>query len=123
MFRSSDRTQVASNGEVCLDDDDDDPEAILAIIRHIYGFPYDCSYDAGPPPLAILTDLMFHINVFAAADKYDVPSLRMIVVEKFAQLMTHKWSASREEFCAAVQRLCGPEAVMFADNSLQAFAA
>jgi len=91
------------------------------MVRHIYDFPYDCSYDAGPLLLTAVMDLMFHINVFAAADKYDVPSRRVLVVEKFAQLMTHKWSASRQEFCAAVQRLCGPEAVMFADKSLQKF--
>ncbi|KAH0360350.1 hypothetical protein KCU65_g9457, partial [Aureobasidium melanogenum] len=115
---------VASSKEICLDDEDDDPEAILAVIRHIYGFPYDYLYESGPPFTFVITDLMFHINVFTAADKYDVPSLRVLVVENFVQLMDLKWSADPKEFCTAVQRLCGPNATAFAaDRSLQASAA
>ena len=41
------KIQVASSGEICLDDEDDDPKAILAMVRHIYGFPYDYSYGIG----------------------------------------------------------------------------
>ncbi|KAI4743222.1 hypothetical protein E4T50_06419 [Aureobasidium sp. EXF-12298] len=115
---------VASSKEICLDDEDDDPEAILAMIRHVYGFPYDYLYESGPPFAVVITDLMFHINVFTAADKYDVPSLRLLVVEKFVQLMDLKWSADQKEFCTAIQRLCGPKATAFAaDRSLQACAA
>ncbi|CAD0092139.1 unnamed protein product [Aureobasidium vineae] len=102
---------------------EDDLEAILAMMRHVYGFPYDHLYESGPPFAAVITDLIFHINVFMAADKYDIPSLRLLVVDKFAELMDLKWFANQHEFCTAMQRLCGPDAVAFADRSLQASAA
>jgi hypothetical protein len=87
------------------------------MIRHIY--------DAGQTVYlsSPITDLMFHVNVFAAADKYDVPSLRLLVINKFTQLLNQRWSTSQQEFCTIVQRLCGPGAAVFADTSLQETAA
>lgn len=89
------------------------------MICHIYDLLYDQYLYPAPP----ITDLMFHVNVFATADKYDVPSLRALVVLKFTQLMNQKWSVSQVEFCTVIQRLCGPDAASFADRSLQASAA
>jgi hypothetical protein len=43
-----------------------------------------------------ITELMCHVNIFAAADKYDVPSLRVLVVNKFTVLMGQKWSSSQQ---------------------------
>ncbi|KAG9652277.1 hypothetical protein KCU64_g8417, partial [Aureobasidium melanogenum] len=110
---------VASSDEICLDDEDDDPKAIRAMIRHIY----DLFYEQDLFTSQFILDLMFHVNVFAAADKYDVPSLRAVVVHKFPQLMNQRWSTSQTEFCKVIQRLCGPNAANFADESLQASAA
>jgi hypothetical protein len=70
-----------------------------------------------------ITELMCHVNIFAAADKYDVPSLRVLVVNKFTVLMGQKWSSSQQEFCTAIQHLCGPNAASYADSSLQKAAA
>ncbi|THW16014.1 hypothetical protein D6D25_07140 [Aureobasidium pullulans] len=58
-----------------------------------------------------------------AADKYDVPSLRALVVDKIPGLMKQTWLTNQEEFCKAIRRLCAPDAVVFADKSLQASAA
>lgn len=115
--------QVASSGEICLDDEDDNPKAILAMVRHIYGFPYDNLYGSGLPLPPLIKDLMFHVNVFAAADKYDVPSLRALVIHKFTPLMEQRYSSSQKELCTVIQRLCGPAAANFADTSLQKSAA
>jgi hypothetical protein len=105
--------QVATSGEICLDDEDDDPNAIHAMIQHICDSEQTI-YLSSPIP-----DLMFHVNVFAAADKYDVPSLRVLVVSKFVQLMNRRWSNSQQEFCTVVRHLYGPTAPNFADTSLQ----
>jgi hypothetical protein len=86
------------------------------MIQHIYD-PHGTSYLSSP-----VTDLMHHVNVFAAADKYDVPSLRIPVVSRFAQLLLQKW-VDKQEFCTIIQHLCGPNAVSFADTSLQRSAA
>jgi hypothetical protein len=83
------------------------------MIRHTYD-PSQTVYPSSP-----ITHLMFHVNVFAAADKYDVPSLRVLVVNKFTQLMKQRYSTSQQEFCTTIQHLCGPAAASFADTSLQ----
>ncbi|KAI4849147.1 hypothetical protein E4T44_03528 [Aureobasidium sp. EXF-8845] len=108
---------VATSGEICLDDEDDDPKAIRAMIQHIYDSDQTI-YLSSP-----ITELMYHVNVFAAADKYDVPSLRVLVVSRFTQLMEQKWSTNQQEFCTVIQCLCGLNAVRLADTSLQKAAA
>lgn len=76
--------QVASSGTISLGDDDD-PKAIHAMVRHLYDLPYDQASVLFAKSTS--ADLMFHINVFEVADKYDVPSLRVLSVGKFAWLM------------------------------------
>ncbi|THY73878.1 hypothetical protein D6C86_04965 [Aureobasidium pullulans] len=111
---------VASSGTISLGDDDD-PKAIHAMIRHLYDLPYDQASVLFANSASV--DLMFHINVFEVADKYDVPSLRVLAVGRFAWLMESIWSSKKEKVCEAIQRLCAPNAVSFADRSLQASAA
>lgn len=93
------------------------------MVRHIYDLPYDQVLASGTKFTTIITDLTFHINVFEAADKYDVPSLRVLVVSRFSYLMRQSWQSEIEDFCSAINRLCGPPAVHLADISLQAAAA
>lgn len=66
-------------------------------------------------------DLLFHIAVFTAADKYDIPSLRPLVVKKFEDLMEINWES--ENFATSIQKLTGPSAGHLADNNLRAAAA
>jgi hypothetical protein len=87
------------------------------MIQHIYD--PDKPLDLSSP----FSDMMFYVNVFAAADKYDVPLLRVLVVDRFTESMGLKLKISQQEFCTVIQRLCGPTAVSFADASLQKTAA
>jgi hypothetical protein len=128
--------QVSSSNEVDLGDDED-PESIRAMIRHIYDLAYDqmlqddtaedSSNDELPfPSLSTNTDstnedLLFHIGVFTAADKYDVASLRPLVVRKLEGLMETNWES--ESFATSIKKLTGPSAGHVADNSLQIVAA
>ena len=57
--------------------------------------------------------------MFAAADSYDVPSLRALVVKKFTGIMQETWSTKNAEFCQAMQQLCGPIAPRCADTKPQ----
>lgn len=99
------------------------------MIRHIYDLPYDQMLeqttvnDKDDDSAAYSTneDLLFHIAVFTAADKYDIASLRPLVVRKFESLMETNWEG--ESFAASIQRLVGPSAGHLADNTLQAAAA
>lgn len=120
----TDAGQVATSNEVNLGDDED-PEAIRAMIRHMYDLPYDQMLEdntAGDSAAySTNEDLLFHIGVFTAADKYDVTSLRPLVVKKFESLMETNWES--ESFANSIQRLTGPSAGHLADNTLQAAAA
>ncbi|KAI4723122.1 hypothetical protein E4T48_00672 [Aureobasidium sp. EXF-10727] len=115
---------VASSKEIDLGDDED-PEAIRAMIRHIYDLPYDqmLEENTGDDTAAYSTneDLMFHIGVFTAADKYDVRSLRPLVVKKFENLMETNWES--ETFAISIVKLTGPSADHLADHTLTAAAA
>lgn len=95
------------------------------MIRYMYDFRYDEDFgeemESDTHPFLDTSSLNAHLDVFIVADKYDVPSLRHKVVPKFAGLMEISWNT--EDFVASMQRLCGPDAVQLADNSLQAVAA
>lgn len=95
------------------------------MIRHIYDLPYDKMLEGNTADdtasYSTNEDLIFHIGVFTAADKYDVASLRPLVVKKFEDLMETTWES--EQFATAVQKLTGPSAGHLADNTLQTAAA
>ncbi|KAG9522879.1 hypothetical protein KCU89_g6531, partial [Aureobasidium melanogenum] len=125
FFRAfSSQFPVASSNEVDLGDDED-AEAIRAMIRHMYDLPYDKMLQEntvdGSAVYSTNKDLLFHIAVFTAADKYDVASLRPLVVKKFKDLM-EIWQSS-PKFATSIQKLMGPSAGHLADDTLQAAAA
>ncbi|KAG9697413.1 hypothetical protein KCU95_g3711, partial [Aureobasidium melanogenum] len=125
FFRAfSSHFPVASSNEVDLGDDEN-PEAIRAMIRHIYDLAYDKMIEENTvddsAAYSTNEDLLFHIAVFTAADKYDVASLRPLVVKKFIDLMETSWES--EGFATSIQKLTGPSAGHLADNTLQAAAA
>jgi hypothetical protein len=77
------------------------------MIQHIYDSNYNTHLSS--------QELIYYVKVFAAADKYDVSSLRVLVVSKFTVLMGQKWSSSQQEFCTVIKHLCGPNAIGYAD--------
>jgi hypothetical protein len=103
--------QVATSHNIDLGDDDD-TEAVHAMIRRIYDIPY-----ARKNVEISDEDLVFCMNVFIIADKYDVPSLREKVVPGFMAEIQSAWYS--KEFVECVQKLCGPDAIHLADSALQ----
>lgn len=81
------------------------------MIRHMYNLPYDVHdlLSSGP--------LLFFMNVFIVADKYDIPSLREKIVPEFVLRLQLYWQT--EDFVECVQKLCGPQAIHLADSALQ----
>ncbi|KAH0288794.1 hypothetical protein KCU62_g4947, partial [Aureobasidium sp. EXF-3399] len=137
----SSQFSVAWSNEVDLGDDED-LEAIRAMFRHMYDLPYvqmleentvddtlaDDTDDGLPFCRRLFTDtdstnedLLFHIGIFTAADKYDVATLRPLVVKKFKALMETNWES--ESFATSIQKFTGPSAGHLADNTLQTAAA
>lgn len=91
------------------------------MIRHIYGLSYDNEEKQSKDstvPYSVNGDLLFHISVFIAADKYDVALLRPHVVKRFRDLMQTNWKG--DQFISSIQMLCGQSAGHLADRSLQA---
>lgn len=70
-----------------LEDEDDDPEAIGAMLRFMYGL----EYDSNP---AHASTLLFHSQVYRVAAKYQVWRLKKDVMEKFeTKARTSAWEA------------------------------
>ncbi|KAI5250691.1 hypothetical protein E4T42_04828 [Aureobasidium subglaciale] len=113
---------VASSDKICLGADKN-PETITAMIRHIYDLRYDDQRSSKLPMGPHNGDIMFHIDAFEAADKYDVPSLRVIAVQTIASQMEARWRIWPENIFLTVERVCGPGAASFADDSLQSVVA
>ncbi|KAI4765841.1 hypothetical protein E4T52_02818 [Aureobasidium sp. EXF-3400] len=105
---------VAISEDVDLGDDDD-AKAVHAMIRHVYDLPYA---QAVTESYTSHEDLVFCMNVFIVADKYDVASLRQQIVPDFLRLLQKTWKIA--EFVECVQKLCGPDAIQLADPTLQA---
>lgn len=103
---------MATSTEINLGDEDD-ALAITAMLRHIYELPYDQIIDQDPDVKN--ENLIFHVNTFVAADKYDVPTLRTAVVETFKALMETSWES--EEFAQAIKSVWRHGSP--ADHSLQ----
>ncbi|KAG9676938.1 hypothetical protein KCU99_g2159, partial [Aureobasidium melanogenum] len=104
---------VATSKEVDLGDDDD-PEAIQAMLRYIYDMPYAHQVTDHS---SFEEDLVFCLNVFIVADKYDVTGLRRKVVPDFRLHLERTWRS--ETFVACMKKLYGPESIHMADPSLQ----
>ncbi|KAH0361368.1 hypothetical protein KCU65_g8744, partial [Aureobasidium melanogenum] len=105
---------VATSEEVDLGDDDDF-EAVHAMMRYIYDLPY--AQQATDTSGSSEESLIFCLNVFIVADKYDVIGLRQKVVPDFRVLLQRTWRS--EEFLSCVKKLYGPDALRLADRSLQ----
>lgn len=107
--------------------DNEDATVMRAMIRHLYYLPYDqmidekqevnkgIAHEKGKSHLSM--DLMFHVNVFKIADKYESPSLRVLVVENFIPLVKASWETP--EFVSSVKAIWSPTSSSPADRSLQ----
>ncbi|KAH0003523.1 hypothetical protein KCU78_g13861, partial [Aureobasidium melanogenum] len=105
---------VATSEEVDLGDDDD-PEAVHAMMRYIYDLPY--AQQVTDTPGSSEESLIFCLNVYIVADKYDVIGLRQKIVPDFRVFLQRTWRS--EEFIGCVKKLYGPDTINLADTSLQ----
>ncbi|THX67767.1 hypothetical protein D6D04_10753 [Aureobasidium pullulans] len=95
--------------------DDDNPEAIWAMLRHMYHFEYAFGADLN-------TDnaLDYHIDVYEIADKYDCPSLRGKAIQMFINCMRPLMSnSSIGKTVPIIRRICGPAASHPANSEIR----
>jgi hypothetical protein len=108
-----------AKGPVFPLDDDDDPEIVDAMLRHMYNLPYS------QQKVDYESDMFkYHIDVFMLADKYDCPSLRKAAVSKFRRIADEfdsHWQFEEDPamLINAIATICGPDAQQTADRSLR----
>lgn len=89
------------------------------MLNHFYNDDYNNHIGQNNP---IRDHSILHLEIFLLADMYDAPSLREAAKQRFIKGMTNaaKWhSPIHDEQIEVFQRVVGPEAVQFADVSLQ----
>ncbi|THW29038.1 hypothetical protein D6D23_01414 [Aureobasidium pullulans] len=95
--------------------DDDSPEAIWAMFRHMYNFEYTFGKDLNGE-----NALDYHINVYEIADKYDCPSLRQKAVQGFSNCMrTFLIDSEIGETVPIIRRICGSAASHPANSEIR----
>jgi len=76
---------------------DDHPDAVQAMLRHFYTFDYsdNSSGDGDDPPKATDNNVstpLFHVRVYAVAEKYLLEHLRTHAASKFAAAAKYTWA-------------------------------
>ncbi|KAK5679749.1 hypothetical protein LTS10_007697 [Elasticomyces elasticus] len=80
-------SQEAQTGVITLKEDD--PSAVAAMLDYVYNFDYpdDANHDNTEP----ISPILFNLQVYVLADKYDIPYLGRIAESKFCQRATEDW--------------------------------
>ncbi|THW61736.1 hypothetical protein D6D20_04807 [Aureobasidium pullulans] len=95
--------------------DDDSPEAIWAMFRHMYNFEYTFGKELNGE-----NALDYHIDVYEIADKYDCPSLRQKAVQGFSNCMrTFLTESEIGETVPIIRRICGSAASHPANSEIR----
>ncbi|GAB7356779.1 hypothetical protein MBLNU459_g7673t2 [Dothideomycetes sp. NU459] len=112
-FRTAFNGNLKTSSNQVIDlGDGQNAKAVRGMIRHCYNLAYDETIDdtivdnkdnilGEGGGKSTIKDLIFHIDTFVLANKYDVPSLRILVIEKLEKRMLISWK--NPEFADAVK--------------------
>ncbi|KAK5113000.1 hypothetical protein LTR85_011022 [Meristemomyces frigidus] len=89
----SGRFKEAQESKINLDDDN--PDAVDALLKYLYHFDYNT--DSGTAPLVL------EIRIFAIADKYFIEPLKKLAAERFTERCKSEWNTA--VFAEAVSEL------------------
>ncbi|THY30498.1 hypothetical protein D6D00_02935 [Aureobasidium pullulans] len=110
--------QVAKSAVFNLGEDDI-PEHVEEMLKYMYGLPHE---PVIPSQIALLKR---HISMYMLVDKYDCPSMRIVILKTIKELLESSWEFSitpklPEAMAATIATVCGPEAPQLADPGLRA---
>lgn len=76
--------------------EEDDVLIIEAMLHFMYHFDYDDDYDGYSSPIdhGPYLPMMFNVNMYTIADKYDIPSLKVAAKKKFGSAVKFYWRRS-----------------------------
>ncbi|KAK4901663.1 hypothetical protein LTR27_001435 [Elasticomyces elasticus] len=77
----------AETGVITLKEDD--PSAVAAMLDYVYNFDYPD--DANHDNTESISPILFNLQVYVLADKYDIPHLGRIAESKFCQRANEDW--------------------------------
>ncbi|CAD0101109.1 unnamed protein product [Aureobasidium mustum] len=118
-------TKVATNPVFELDDQDDDLEAIIAVVKHMYGMKYNehAQNTVHPQKVGVWRHspvLRSDLAVYTMADKYDCRAVRRAALESFKATL-HRIKSQPfliHYYLPIIAYVCGSEAPRLADQSL-----
>lgn len=100
-------------------DDDDDADAVYAMLKHMYGITFNQHPDNFGAPR-----LQFLWKAYVVADKYDCPSMRLAITTRTRKYLGNHISLDQylasvrctcyEELVQAISKICGPDALQLA---------
>jgi hypothetical protein len=67
---------------------EDHPTIVNAVLRYLYVFDYSDDGDRDLP------QMVFNVKVYALADKYDIPKLKPLAIEKFEKVAKANWNTT-----------------------------
>ncbi|THW57725.1 hypothetical protein D6D20_07745 [Aureobasidium pullulans] len=129
----SDCLQVATNPVFLLDDQDDNFEAVSAMVKHMYGMSYGKHslntgrFERKDDYIMDWEQVLNHqLAVYTAADKYDCPAVRRAALELMNLYLFYLGKTARSVtvtrwvsvFAPFISKICGPDAPQLADQSL-----
>jgi hypothetical protein len=95
--------------------DDDNSEAIIPMLKHIYGL----SYENQELTIEDNSAAILHLAVFMLGDKYDISSLRAAAAKLFNQILVEEsQTVLGDGIIYAISKLLGPQAPQLADEDL-----
>lgn len=108
--------QEANKGVIELHDEDASPNAIMAMLRHLYG----SRYEEQKIQLVAQEIAEFHLMLFILGDKYDIKTLREDAKARFEKFLKAELADDEfyDETIYAIQKLLGPNDLQLADDSL-----
>lgn len=97
--------------------DDTGPDAITAMLKHLYGMSYETQIE----PCEEDDFAALHYHVYLLGDKYDIESLRIQAAKKMRTFPSDEFKVLEiyHNTISTIQRILGPEAVQFADRALE----
>ncbi|THW83658.1 hypothetical protein D6D15_09431 [Aureobasidium pullulans] len=96
--------------------DDTGPDAITAMLKHLYGMSYETQIE----PCEEVDFAELHHHVYLLGDKYDIESLRVQAAKKMRNFLSLEIRTGLyDKTISTIQKILGPEAVQFADRALE----
>lgn len=113
----ADKQQESIQGFINLEEDE--PSVVQAMLHYMYKSDYYDNHSRKPDDRS---PLLFNLQVFVLADKYQVEGLKVAAAEKIQRILANGDSWTHVDFVPALRMICGdefPQAQAIRDGAIQ----